>query len=61
MDDFKRAIGKSIGKGGVKCRCCNIYHRWGSNQKKLIGLSKVGRKRLKEELRKQIVFMDQDE
>lgn len=26
MDQFKRAQGKLIGVGGVKCRCCNDFH-----------------------------------
>jgi len=54
MDDFIKATSKTIGYGGVKCVCCNDYHRWGNHQKKLKGLSKLRRTRLKRELEKQL-------
>jgi len=54
VDDFKKSCSTALGKGGVKCFCCNDYHTWGNHQKKLKGLSKLGRTRLKEQLRKEI-------
>jgi len=47
MDDFKRSTTKTIGPGGLKCRCCNPYRR-GMNMRKVQGLSRLRRSRLKQ-------------
>ena len=54
MDEFVRATARTIGIGGMKCPCCNDYHTWGNHQKKVKGLSKLRRTRLKRDLDKQI-------
>lgn len=51
MDDFKRFRRKTIGFGGIKCPCCNIYRTFGNHGKQKPGLNKLIRSRLKNDLR----------
>ena len=54
MDLFTSAGKGEIGPGGVKCPCCNRYHTFGNHARKLRGLSKLKRSRLKNNLRKEL-------
>jgi hypothetical protein len=45
MDDFNRCTSREIGPGGIKCPCCN---RFRAKNRKLAGLSKLRRSRLKQ-------------
>ncbi len=40
MDEFKASMGKHLGVGGVKCRCCNSYFR--KSKKKLNRMARSG-------------------
>ena len=46
MDLFKQMTAKTIGPGGVKCPCCNVF-REKKAKRKIPGLSKLRRSRLK--------------
>lgn len=54
MDDFKKQTARTIGPGGMKCPCCNIFHTFGNHQRKKPGLSKLRRTRFKQQLRQEI-------
>lgn len=58
MDAFRKSVRSKIGPGGLKCPCCNYYRNFGTHPKKLRGLNKIARKRLKQELDTELTETD---
>lgn len=54
MDLFTKQTAKTIGPGGIRCPCCNEFRTFGNHGKKLPGLNKLRRSRLKQSMDKLI-------
>lgn len=54
MDIFTKQTAKTIGPGGTRCPCCNEFRTIGNHGKKLPGLNKLRRSRLKQSMNKMI-------
>jgi len=52
MDDFKLAMNKEIGVGGIKCPCCTVINKRWKRKKDRSELKQRARSRLKRELNK---------
>lgn len=48
MNEHKRILGRIIGPGGLRCACCNPYHKGRSQKHTKRFLNRKVRRRLKD-------------